>query len=236
METVDAILAELVQAARAALRDDLLSVVLFGSAAEGRLRASSDVNVLMLLKAFDVQRIDILRGALRVAHAAARVETMFLLVEELPVAAELFAVKFNDICHRHRVLFGPDPLQSFAIEPAELRRRLREVLLNLAIRLRERYALVSLRDEQLAKVLAEVAGPLRAAAAALLQLQGKVAVSPREALETVASATGDSACIEAVALIAQARQQGQLAFGSGGPALIALSCLATYLRVTLEAA
>jgi hypothetical protein len=161
---------------------------------------------------------------------------MFLLVEELPVAAELFAVKFNDICHRHRVLFGPDPLHSLAIEPAELRRRLREVLLNLAIRLRERYALVSLRDEQLAKVLAEVAGPLRAAAAALLQLQGKVAVAPREALETVAAATGDSACVEAVALIAQARQQGQLAVGSGGPALIALSCLATYLRVTLEAA
>ena len=35
-------------------------------------------------------------------------EVMFLLEDELPVAAELFAVKFNDIRNRHRVLYGSD--------------------------------------------------------------------------------------------------------------------------------
>jgi predicted nucleotidyltransferase len=234
METVEAVLAELVQSAREAFGADLVSVLLFGSAAEGRLRPSSDVNVLMLLRSLDAHRIDALREPLRLAHAAARVEVMFLLVEELPVAAELFAVKFNDIRHRHRVLFGTDPVQAMSIDTTELRRRLREVLLNLAIRLRERYALISLREEQLPKVMAEFAGPLRAAAASILQLDGKEVASPREALEAVAAATGDRAYVEAVALLPQARQQQGLPAGSGGPALLALSRLANQLRLALE--
>jgi hypothetical protein len=234
VNTVEAVLAELVSAANEALNTDLLSVVLFGSAAEGRLRANSDVNVLMLLKTFDVSRIDALREPLRLAHAVARVEVMFLLEDELPVAAELFAVKFNDICNRHRVLYGIDPLVALQIDESELRRRLREVLLNLAIRLRERYALVSLREEQLVRVIAEVAGPLRASAVALLRVQGKTALAPREALEAIAAATGDDAFISAVALLPQVRQQQCLPAGAGGPALLALSRLAGHLRAELE--
>jgi predicted nucleotidyltransferase len=236
IETVEAVLAELVQAARDALGDELESVILFGSAAEGRLRARSDVNLLMLLKSFDARRVDGLREPLRLAHAAAGVEAMFLLADELPVAAELFAVKFNDIRRRHRVLYGSDPVQALPIDEGELRRRLREVLLNLAIRLRERYALISMRDEQLSKVMAEFAGPLRAAAVALLQLQGEAPASPREALEAVAGATGDNAFVEAVAMLSQAREQQALPAGSGGPALLALSRLASHLRQALEGA
>ena len=236
MGAVEAVLGELVQVASAALGSDLLSVLLFGSAAEGRLRANSDVNVLMLLKSFDALRIDALREPLRLAHAAARVEVMFLLEEELPVAAELFAVKFSDMRARHRVLYGSNPVLALHIDDVELRRRLREVLLNLAIRLRERYVLISLREEQLARVLADAAGPLRAAACALLKLQGKVAVAPREALEAVAAATLDDDFIRAVALLPQARQQQSLPPGAGGPALLALTRLASHLRAALEGA
>jgi predicted nucleotidyltransferase len=236
MAMLEALLTELVQTASVALGSELVSVLLFGSAAEGRLRANSDVNVLMLVKSFDAQRIDLLREPLRLAHAAARVEVMFLREDELPVAAELFAVKFNDIRSRHRLLYGSDPVQSLSIDPVELRRRLREVLLNLSIRLRERYALVSLREEQLARVLAEAAGPLRAAAVAVQSLQGKAVLAPREALEAVALATQDEEFIRAVALLPLARAQAPLPPGVGGPALLALSRLAGNLRMTMESA
>jgi predicted nucleotidyltransferase len=234
MAVAEAVLAELVPVASKALGGELLSVLLFGSAVEGRLRANSDVNVLMLLRSFDPPCIDALREPFRLAHAAARVEVMFLLEEELPVATELFAVKFNDICCRYRVLYGSDPVSRMQINEDALRRRLREVLLNLAIRLRERYVLVSLREEQLVRVIAEVAGPLRASAGALLRLQGKAALAPREALEAVAAATGDTAFIKAVALLAPARQQQRLPPGTGGAALLALSRLASHLRRALE--
>ncbi len=41
-----------VDAARRAFGDDLRSIVLFGSAAEGRLRATSDVNLMLVLRRF----------------------------------------------------------------------------------------------------------------------------------------------------------------------------------------
>jgi hypothetical protein len=69
---------------------------------------------------------------------------------------------------------------------------------------------------------------------ALLNLQGKTAVAPREALEAVAAATLDDSFIEAVALLPQARQQQSLPPGTGGPALLALSRLASHLRLALE--
>jgi hypothetical protein len=54
------------------------------------------------------------------------------------------------------------------------------------LRLRERYALVSLREEQLAQVIADVSGPIRAAAATLLALDGNKVLHPKEALQRLA--------------------------------------------------
>ena len=48
-EQVSRVLTEFVAAAQAAFAADLRSIILFGSAAEGRLRATSDVNLLLLL-------------------------------------------------------------------------------------------------------------------------------------------------------------------------------------------
>ena len=44
-----------------AFGDELVSALLFGSAAEGRLRSLSDVNLLLLLKSFDKNRADLVR-------------------------------------------------------------------------------------------------------------------------------------------------------------------------------
>src|SRR5262245_18188362 len=102
-------LAVLVAAAREALGDKLESIVLYGSAAEGRLRPASDVNVIFVLTRFDAARTDALGDAVRVAQAAIRLAPMFLLREEIPHASAAFAVKFADIVRRHRVLHGTDP-------------------------------------------------------------------------------------------------------------------------------
>src|SRR5947208_706963 len=86
-----------VAAAKEALGDDLVAAVLFGSAAEGRMRASSDVNLLLVLARFEPERIDRIREPLRLAHATIRLEAMVILESELNEAAEAFAVKFADI-------------------------------------------------------------------------------------------------------------------------------------------
>lgn len=233
---VDEVLGELVRDAAQAFGANLVSVVLFGSAAEQRLRASSDVNLLLLLERFEPDEADAFREPMRLAQTAIRANAMFLLRAELPEAVELFAVKFWDIRQRHRVLHGPDPFASLAIDDAALRHRLREVLLNLTLRLRERYVRLSLREEQLLPVITDAAGPLRVAAAALLSLRGQPVASPREALERAASATGDREIVAAVACMSVARQELQLPADSAGVHLQALARLADRLRQQLDAA
>lgn len=231
---LEEVLAELVDAAKLCFAADLVLAALFGSAAEDRLRPGSDVNILFVLEGFDAGKADAFRSALRTAHAALRVQAMFLLRTELPIAAELFAVKFNDIRTRHRMLHGTDLLKELVINQDELKRRLREVLLNLAIRLRERYVMVSLREEQLVAVISDAAPPLRASAMALLELRGIKAPSLRAALETVVAGMGNSAFEAAVANLPHARQEQRLPPGTAGPTLLALSQLATHLRLQLE--
>jgi predicted nucleotidyltransferase len=219
-----------VASARDALGDDLVSAVLFGSAAEGRMRATSDVNLLVVLARFEPQRIDTLREAARLAHATIRLEAMFVLESELAGAAEAFAVKFADIRARHRVLAGRDVTAALAPTRGAMRTRLDQILLNFILRARERYVLVSLRDEQLAAVVADAAGALRAAAEILLQLEGRPAQSPKEALETLARELDASRWSGPLARLSEAREGGRLPLGAGGATILELIALAQGLR------
>src|SRR5437773_11398831 len=90
-EAVSCALAGFLDSARQAFGADLRSVVLYGSAAEGRLRPTSDVNLLIVLAAFDPARANSLRGPFSLAQAAIRLNAMLLLESEIQPAVESFA-------------------------------------------------------------------------------------------------------------------------------------------------
>ena len=102
--TVATILQEFI-ATLAATRP-LESVILFGSAAEGRLRPTSDVNQHKKTQDRTLEQLDAARLPLRSGRAAAGLTVMFLKSAEIDAAVESFAVKFADIKARHRVLLG----------------------------------------------------------------------------------------------------------------------------------
>lgn len=223
-----------VAAAQTAFGDDLAAAVLFGSAADGQVRATSDVNLLLLLKRFTPQAADALRGSLRLAHAAIDLQVMFLLESELTQAADAFAVKFADIIARHRVLLGNDPFASLHTSRDAVLRRLRQVLLNQQVRMRERYMLLSLNEEQLAGAIADAAGPLRSAAASLAQLEGKSAQSGKQALEAFVDQLGDPALHTALQAMSKARETARLAPGQALPAFTGLMAITEHLREHAE--
>ena len=223
-------LQELVATAEKTVGTDLHSIVLYGSAAEGRLRATSDVNVLVVLSAWNPAKLDALADPLRNAHAAIALSASFVLLAELPAAMEAFAVKYSDILRRHRMLCGPDPFTGLSVSrPAELN-RLRQVLLNLLLRMRERYLATRLREEQTTNVLAQMAGPLRAAAAALLELEGKPAASPKAALEAVAAAVPGPAWPDVLGVLSRVREGHALDKGVAPATLLRLVDLAAAMH------
>jgi predicted nucleotidyltransferase len=203
-----------VAAAQAAFAEDLKAVVLYGSAAEGRLRATSDVNVILVLRRFGRPAADAIREAFRAGHAAVRLGVMFLLESELDAAMTAFAVKFDDILSRRRVLFGEDPFVGREVSSEAARRRLCQLLLNLRLRLRERYALLSLREEQLARLVADFAAPLRSCAATLLKLEGRPADSPKTALQAAVADMGEPRLEAALGLMSEARERRALTPGA----------------------
>ncbi len=223
-----------VDAAKLAFADDLVSIVVYGSAAEGRMRATSDVNTLLVLKRFTQVKADLLREPLRLAHAAVELNAMFLLEAEIALAMEAFAVKFADIAGRHQVLYGIDPFLNINPPREAIIRRLKQVLLNLQLRLRERYVLVSLREEQLALIIADAAAPLRASAASLLQLEGQRAASPKAALETVVREMNDATLSDALGEVSVARKERQLLPGHAAGTVMALIAMAARLQERIE--
>src|SRR5688572_10756171 len=105
---VAAILENFVGEARDALGSGLVSVVLFGSAADGQLTETSDVNLILVLAEFDAGKLEEISDTLQAAEAAIQLRVMFLLEREIPAAMECFAAKFADVLRRHRVLFGKE--------------------------------------------------------------------------------------------------------------------------------
>ncbi len=221
-ENVRITLADFVDAAKTECSGSLSAIVLYGSAAEGRLRPTSDVNLILVFREFNVPQIDRLREKLRVAYAAIRLNVMFILDSEVLIASEFFAVKFTDILSRNRILFGSDPFKNIEVSRSATLQRLRQVVVNLTLRLRERYALVSLREEQLMPIIADVTGPIRACAATILSLQGKKTEHPKEALQILVQAFSGGNWTQILKNMSLAREEQQLKPGDAASTLLGI--------------
>jgi hypothetical protein len=171
-----------------------------------------------------------LTPALNLARAAIRLEAMFLLASEIPAAVECFAQKFADISRRRRVLHGPDPFASIVIPRDAEIFRLKQVLLNLELRLRESYAERAGREEQVTMLVAESAGPLRTCAATLLELETGASRSPKEALEDFVHASEHPSWLQALNHISEARDRRAIEAGAPADAIFAMLEIGEALR------
>lgn len=229
---VERALGAFVEALRETFGERLLSVTLFGSAAEGRLRATSDVNVAVVTRTFTRDDALRLREPLALAHAAVDLRAMFLRADEVAAAAEAFAAKFADIRRRRFVLAGADVLGTVVVPRGAEILRVKQVLLNLVLRTRTTYA-QAVREPDLERHLADLAGPLRACAAALLDLEGAPAPDARTALEQVAA--GDPRFAEAVGAMVAVRRGADPAPADAAATLFTLLDLAEAMRARAEA-
>jgi predicted nucleotidyltransferase len=204
---VETVLKDFLEAARKAFAERMVSIVLFGSGAENRLRPTSDVNLLVVLNEFNQKDISELSPAVRMARVVIRLEVMYVLANELPAAVECFAQKFGDIIRRHRILAGVDPFDGLApTRHAEIY-RLRQVIFNLQLRMRQGFAERAGQEDMLAQLIADISGPLRTCAAALARLENQGNYSPKEALEKLVNSFGRADASRAVFELSELRER-----------------------------
>lgn len=217
-------------AAQQAFAEDLLSAVLFGSAADGTLRKSSDVNLILALRRYEPARAEQLRNELASAEAAILLRVMFLLETEISAACEAFAQKFSDILRRRAVLLGRDLFAGVSISRAAQVWRLRQVLLNLLLRLREIHAGYDSGSRSQLSMLADSTGPLRSSAVLLLSLEGQQAPGPKAALIQLSEQVAPGKLQSAWAKLSALRETGMLPAADASEVMIAMMELAAAMH------
>lgn len=194
---------------------NLISVVVFGSAATGQWRSTSDVNVMVVVNQFNAEALHAIREPLRLAQALVQLHVMFIQEDELQPAANAFTLKFSDILARHKILHGANVLASIHISREDIIATLQQSLLNFQLRGREHYLVKSLREEQLTQLISDAAAPLRNGAAALRQLHGLPPLEGKPALEAFVDNLKRPDLQEALHALSVTREGQHLAPGQG---------------------
>jgi predicted nucleotidyltransferase len=233
-ENVKRVLEGFIQALKDAFGSDLVSVVLYGSAAEGKMRAASDVNVIVVFTHFSRASAERIREPLNLAATAVRMRAMFLLVEEIGPASEAFAQKFADILHRRKILHGTDPFDGLKISRFAEIYRLKQVLLNLTLRLRESYISHGGNDEEVTALIADASGPLRTSAAILLELEGAEPRSPKESFEALLAGMDPPLSPGLASAVSEARELRPLPSGTAAAYLLDIIELSSRMRLRAE--
>jgi predicted nucleotidyltransferase len=127
---------EFIARAREAAQDNLVSVILYGSAAANDFHpAYSDVNLFCVLRDGSFAALKTLAPVVRWWDRQKQPPPLFMTREEVKRSADVFSIELLDMQQHHRVLFGEDVLKEMVI-PTNLRR------VQVEYELREKLALL----------------------------------------------------------------------------------------------
>ena len=116
----------------ASLRDNLYSLVLYGSAVRGNMaKKQSDLNLLLVL---NHSTPDAHRAVADAVKAAVPIRPMVICQAEMRASFSAFAVKFESIKRNYRLLHGSDPFEEIPIDQEMLRFLVEQSLRNLRLR------------------------------------------------------------------------------------------------------
>ena len=140
--TVEEHLTELVTRLKKAAESNLLSVILYGSAATEEFHPKhSDLNVLCILRDLGREELSKLNAASTWWAKKGHPAPLFFTLNELHHSADIFAIELLDIKAARRILYGEDVIASLHV-PMDLHRlHVERELRNNTLRLRQFYVM-----------------------------------------------------------------------------------------------
>jgi predicted nucleotidyltransferase len=142
------LLGEFVQKLRAGAGENLVSVVLYGSAAEGEFHPEySDLNLLCVVRDTSFASLSKLAGATEWWRKRKHHPPLVLTEKELKDTADVFSIEFIDMKQRHRILYGTDALRDLNV-PMHLHRSQVEYEMREKLFLLRQHILLAGSDEK----------------------------------------------------------------------------------------
>lgn len=180
------------QALRERYGDDLVSVVLYGSAARGDYREGvSDLNVLVLLRSMDPAAIRQGTELARGWAAEGNPPPLMMSEEEWRASADVFPIEYGDMQDAHVVLHGRNPFEGLVIDWEHLRLQCEHELKSKKIQLREQYLLLSSDAERLGQLLTHSFPTFLTLFRSCLRLAGEAPPrDPTTAINSIAARAG----------------------------------------------
>ena len=153
---MEKLLSELVKRLQEAYEDDLVSVVLYGSAASGDYQEKfSDLNVLCVLRVVGVPELRKAEKAVEWWVKQKQPAPLLLSVEEAANAHDAFPIEFLDIRQTHRLLFGKDLFSGVEVGAPHHRQQVERELRTGLLRLRARYLTLQQQEKEVVQLMAK---------------------------------------------------------------------------------
>lgn len=157
-----------------ALGPNLVSLVLFGSAArDGHVPGRSDLNLMLVVREASVEALHGIAPLLgewgKTGHPPPLIQTE----AEWRESADVFPIEIEDMREAHRLLLGSDPFAGLTVSRADLRRELEREIRGKLLRLRTEYAAAAESGKALGRLLAGSAATFLVLLRAALRLVGR---------------------------------------------------------------
>jgi hypothetical protein len=144
----ESVIAEFVEKMRAAAGSNLVSIILYGSAAKGDFHADySDVNLLCVLREVSLPALNTIAEVIAWWRGKRHHPPLVVTPQELISSADVFSIEFSDMKRCHRVLYGEDLLRNLVV-PMALHRAQLEYELREKLFLLRRHLLTAGTDEK----------------------------------------------------------------------------------------
>jgi hypothetical protein len=177
---------EYVEKLSGCFKEDLVSVVLYGSGAEDYFESGrSDINLLVILWGIKPDR---LRQATQIGRnfKVTGAQPLFMLMTEFQQLPDLFPIESLEIKENYRVLVGEDIVKKIQINSSAIQGQLLRELVAKAIRCRAYFEENSRDPKALELFLRDLVSPYRTLMRAILRSLDDGHPPPQEFLEVIA--------------------------------------------------
>jgi predicted nucleotidyltransferase len=177
---------------REAAQDNLVSVILYGSAAKGDFHQEySDINLFCVLRDSSFASLKVLAPAVKWWDRQKQPPPLFMTRDEIERSADVFSIELMDMREHHKVVFGEDVLQGLTI-PTTLHRVQVEYELREKLALLRRHLLLAAgNDSRLWEILTRSSSSFVTLFRHALMVLGQDApMGKRDAVESLANKVG----------------------------------------------
>jgi hypothetical protein len=158
---------------RSTHKENLASVVLYGSAAAGDEMAERfGLNVLVALHSITPADLRLSQAPAREWKRLGQPMPVYFTLRELSDAADVFPIEFHQMARTRKVLFGRDPFEFVELSNANLRHQTEYELRGKLIQLRRSFIPASASAEKLAALMSDSLGTFSSLFRPVLLLHG----------------------------------------------------------------